>query len=130
MNEFIEQLVARINQIDGLPIQAVIDYAQADDSIGIYTLPGGNIVKSYMDAFVKAQPIEITGKGNDQQVISKALYLISNAIEQEFKTTDFASDNWTLEKLSILSSPSLNEIIDDKSYVFILDIQAQLYFKI
>src|SRR5690625_5030272 len=75
--DFLERLVARINEIDGLPVPCVPGYLMAGESLGAYPIPGSTDERVYMDGTKDVRlMIEIAMRSNTTKTIHDTLWLI------------------------------------------------------
>src|SRR5690625_184739 len=124
--DFLERLAERINAIDGLPIHCEPGYLQADESLGIYPIPGSQDVRVYMDGTKDVRLVyEIAMKSRIQGRIHNTLWLIQNELDnlQELKSHD---DSFKFDSITITNKPFINQADEQGFFIFLLNIQANI----
>lgn len=124
--DFLERLVDRINEIDGLPVPCVPGYLMAGESLGAYPIPGSTDERVYMDGTKDIRlMIEIAMRSNTQKTIHDTLWLIQNELDNltELESND---DNFIFKGITITNKPFINEANEQGWYIFLLNIRADI----
>lgn len=124
--DFLERLADRINEIDGLPIPCEPGYLGANESLGVYPIPGSRDINVYMNGTKDVQlNYEIAMKSKIQGKIHNTLWLIQNELDslQELESHD---DSFLFNSITITNKPFINDADDQGWYVFLLNIQANI----
>lgn len=124
--DFIERLNENVNQITGLPIRCQLGYLQPNESFCLYPLPGSRVAKEYMDGAKEQQlNFEFAMKSTSQRKINQTLWLVSNHLEDLLELTS-SDGSFDFEEIVITNKPFINQLDDEKTYIFMLDIQAKI----
>lgn len=123
--DFMERLKDNINELT-LPMHLTLGYLTTKDSLVLYPLPGGQVIREYYDG-IKDQSLnfEIGIKTKDQQKANATLWLIQNHLEQleELKSTD---SSFEFQNLKVSNKPFLSDQDEQGFFVYLLDITATL----
>ena len=124
--DFLERLADRINEIDGLPIDCEPGYLQADESLGIYPIPGSQDVRVYMDGTKDVRLMyEIAMKSRIQGRIHSTLWLIQNELDN-LKELESNDGSFNFNSITITNKPFINQADEQGWFVFLLNIQANI----
>lgn len=124
--DFIDRVKDKINTISDLPIPLRKGYLSGNESLVVYPLPGGQVLKEYYDGIKDEQlNYEIAMKSQDGSKIEQTLWLISDSLE---RTSEITSSDGSFEfnSLTITSKPFINEADEQGWFVFLLDFQVKL----
>src|SRR5699024_6297482 len=122
--DFLERLAERINQIEGLPINCEPGYLGADESLGVYPIPGSRDIRVFMNGKKDVQlNYEIAMKSRVQGRIHSTLWLIQNELDS---LTELESHDGSFEfdSITITNKPFINEADEQGFFTFLLNIQA------
>lgn len=124
--DFMERLKDNINSLPDLPMKLMLGYLTAKDSLVLYALPGGQVIREYYDG-VKDQSLnyEIGIKTKDQQKANATLWQIQTHLEQveEINSKD---SSFQFQKLSVSNKPFLSDQDEQGFFIYLLDITADL----
>lgn len=124
--DFMERLKDNINSLPDLPMKLMLGYLTAKDSLVLYALPGGQVIREYYDG-VKDQTLnyEVGIKTKDQQKANATLWQIQTHLEQveELISND---SSFQFQKLSVSNKPFLSDQDEQGFFVYLLDITADL----
>ena len=124
--DFLERLSDRINQIDGLPVPCEPGYLGANESLGIYPIPGSQDVRVYMDGTKDVRlMIEIAMRSNVQKTIHDTLWLIQNELDN-LTELESSNDSFIFKDIVITNKPFINEANEQGWYIFLLNIRADI----
>jgi len=122
--DFLERLAERINQIEGLPINCEPGYLGADESLGVYPIPGSRDIRVFMNGTKDVQlNYEIAMKSKIQGRINNTLWLIQNELDR-LNELESGDGSFEFEELIITNKPFINQVDDQGWFVFLLNIQA------
>lgn len=124
--DFLERLSDRINQIDGLPVPCEPGYLGANESLGVYPIPGSQDIAVYMDGTKDVRLMyEIAMKSKIQGRIHSTLWLIQNELDslQELKSHD---NSFKFISINITNKPFINQADEQGWFVFLLNIEANI----
>lgn len=123
--DFLERLVDKVNEINGLPIECEPGYLKESESFVVYPIPGSRVVNEYYNG-VKDQQInyEFAMKSKVAGRIHSTLWNVQTALEQidHIASND---DSFEFDELIITNKPYINQA-DDVWFVFLLDVQAKI----
>ncbi|MCT3526488.1 minor capsid protein [Latilactobacillus curvatus] len=124
--DFMERLKDNINSLPDLPMRLTLGYLTAKDSLVLYALPGGQVIREYYDG-IKDQSLnyEIGIKTKDQQKANATLWQIQTHLEQveELISND---SSFQFQKLSVSNKPFLSSQDEQGFFIYLLDITADL----
>lgn len=124
--DFMERLKDNINSLPDLPMKLMLGYLTAKDSLVLYALPGGQVIREYYDG-VKDQSLnyEIGIKTKDQQKANATLWQIQTHLEQveEINSKD---SSFQFQKLKVSNKPFLSDQDEQGFFIYLLDITADL----
>lgn len=124
-NDFQMCLIKYINKL-GLPIKARLDYLKEYDDLVVYPLPGGKIIRQFMDGTQEmALPFEVAIKLKDQETANAVLWRINEALSAMDLNIPSANGSYRFIGLD-LKKPFLNEKDNQGYYVYLLDLEANL----
>lgn len=124
--DFLERLAERINEIDGLPIHCEPGYLQADESLGVYPIPGSQDVRMYMDGTKDVRLMyEIAMKSRIQGRIHSTLWLIQNELDN-LKELQSHDGSYKFDSITITNKPFINQADEQGFFIFLLNIQANI----
>lgn len=124
--DFLERLAERINRIEGLPIDCEPGYLGADESLGVYPIPGSRDIAVYMDGTKDVQlNYEIAMKSKIQGRIHGTLWLIQNELDN-LNSLESLDGSFKFIDLGITNKPYINEADEQGWFVFLLNIQAKI----
>lgn len=124
--DFMERLKDNINSLPDLPMKLMLGYLTAKDSLVLYALPGGQVIREYYDG-VKDQSLnyEIGIKTKDQQKANATLWQIQTHLEQVEELISKDS-SFQFQKVRVSNTPFLSDRNDQEYYIYLLDITADL----
>lgn len=124
--DFMERLKDNINSLPDLPMKLTLGYLTAKDSLVLYALPGGQVIREYYDG-VKDQTLnyEVGIKTKDQQKANATLWQIQTHLEQieELISND---SSFQFQKLRVSNKPFLSDQDEQGFFIYLLDVQADL----
>lgn len=124
--DFLERLSGRINEIDSLPVECEPGYLSADESLGVYPIPGSRDIAVYMDGTKDVQlNYEIAMKSKVQERIHGTLWLIQNELDN-LNSLESLDGSFKFIDLGITNKPYINEADEQGWFVFLLNIQAKI----
>ncbi|OTO00566.1 hypothetical protein A5804_002078 [Enterococcus faecium] len=124
--DFIDRVKDKINSISELPIPLRKGYLSGNESLVVYPLPGGQVLKEYYDGIKDEQlNYEIAMKSKDGSKIEQVLWLISDYLEQ-IEDIHSLNESFEFSRLTITSKPFINEADEQGWFVFLLDFQVKL----
>ena len=124
--DFIEQLANKVNTIIELPKRCEIGYLGTGESFCVYPLAGSRTVLEYMDGAKDVQlNYEFSMKSPDQKKINDTLWYVSDFLDNltELESKD---DSFIFNDIQITNKPFINQMDDKKTFIFMLDIQANI----
>lgn len=124
--DFLERLSDRINQIDGLPVPCEPGYLGANESLGVYPVPGSQDVRVYMDGTKDVRLMyEIAMKSRIQGRIHSTLWLIQNELDN-LKELQSHDNSFKFNSINITNKPFINQADEQGFFIFLLNIQANI----
>lgn len=124
--DFLERLSDRINQIDGLPVPCEPGYLGANESLGVYPIPGSQDIAVYMDGTKDVRLMyEIAMKSKTQGRIHRTLWLIQNELDN-LKELESNDGSFNFNSITITNKPFINQADEQGWFVFLLNIQANI----
>lgn len=124
--DFMERLKDNINSLPDLPMKLTLGYLTTKDSLVLYALPGGQVIREYYDG-VKDQSLnyEIGIKTKNQQKANATLWQIQTHLEQveELISND---SSFQFQKLRVSNKPFLSDQDEQGFFIYLLDITADL----
>lgn len=109
-----------------LDIPLFNDNNGTDESLAIYSLPGGSVIKSYMDETKEKQlNYEIQGKSKDRDRIFNIISVISEILEN-IEDVKSANDYYDFQEIKVSSEPYFNDSETDGFLYFRVTFQANL----
>lgn len=125
-NDFIERLADKVNSIADLGLTAKLDYLSDDESLVIYSMPGGNVEQTYMDgARDVSLPFEIAIKTKRQHLANDTLWVINDELSDFDIQISSANDSYEFGSLDV-AKPFLNDQDEQGYYVYMLDVTAHI----
>lgn len=125
-NDFLECLTSTINSIPELQMQAVMNYPDESESLGVYALPGGRISGGDMLGRVKMTlNFEIAIHTKNIELANDTMWNISKALGDLALDIPSQNDSYEFESLEP-EAPSLNDRDEKGWYLFILDLTATI----
>lgn len=122
--DFLERLTEKINLELNLPLRLTMGYLQAEDSLVIYSLPGGRTIEEYFDGTkTKQLNYEIAMKHRSSQMIEATLWELQSFIDD---ITDVPSEHYQFNGMEITNVPFINQFDEQNYFVFLLNIQTEL----
>lgn len=125
MNDFIDRLHEYTANL-GLEFPIFIGQLETEDSISVYSLPGGKTIKKYYDGTIDKQlNYEFSIKTKDQEKGIKTLTVLAEALEH---TIDIPSNNnsYDFQKIIIGSEPFFIGGDNQGFFFYRLTIQVEL----
>lgn len=127
--DFLERLKDNIDGATSKEPAITIGYlSPKSDSFCIYPIPGSRVIQKYYDG-AKDQELNYeiamkqTGKGINE--INTILWLVSTHLEELSELTSL-DGSFDFESVEITNKPFINSLDDNKTYIFMLDIQAKI----
>ncbi|ALF02714.1 minor capsid protein [Streptococcus dysgalactiae] len=122
---FQEVLLDHINAIKDLPIKCRLDYFNDEgDDLVINAIPGGKIVKEYMDLTREVSlPFEIAVKSKNNRLASDIIWKINGDLSEfdlELLSTDDSYHFLSLE----VDKPGINGQDEQGYFIYTLQVQA------
>lgn len=125
-NDFIERLADKVNDIADLGLTAKLDYLSDDESLVIYSMPGGNVEQTYMDgARDVSLPFEIAIKTKRQQLANDTLWVINDELSDFDIQITSENDSYEFGSIDV-AKPFLNDQDEQGYYVYMLDVTAHI----
>lgn len=125
-NDFIERLADKVNGIADLGLTAKLDYLSDDESLVIYSMPGGNVEQTYMDgARDVSLPFEIAIKTKRQQLANDTLWVINDELGDFDIQITSENDSYEFGSIDV-AKPFLNDQDEQGYYVYMLDVTAHI----
>jgi hypothetical protein len=125
-NDFIERLADKVNSIADLGLTAKLDYLSDDESLVIYSMPGGNVEQTYMDgARDVSLPFEIAIKTKRQQLANDTLWVINDELSDFDIQITSENDSYEFGSIDV-AKPFLNDQDEQGYYVYMLDVTAHI----
>lgn len=124
-NDFSEVLRDFINTLN-LSLTCRLDYLSEKEDLVLYPLPGGKILKEYMDGKQDISLVfEVAIKTLDHQRTSSILWSINHALANFDLELPSKNNSYQFRGLEV-SQPFLNDRDDQGFYIYMLDVTAQL----
>ena len=124
-NDFSEVLRDFINTLN-LSLTCRLDYLSEKEDLVLYPLPGGKILKEYMDGKQDISLVfEVAIKTLDHQRTSSILWAINHALANFDLELPSKNNSYQFRGLEV-SQPFLNDRDDQGFYIYMLDITAEI----
>lgn len=124
-NDFSEVLRDFINTLN-LSLTCRLDYLAEKEDLVLYPLPGGKILKEYMDGKQDISLIfEVAIKTLDHQRTSSILWAINHALANFDLELPSKNNSYQFRGLEV-SQPFLNDRDDQGFYIYMLDVTAEI----
>ena len=124
-NDFSEVLRDFINTLN-LSLTCRLDYLAEKEDLVLYPLPGGKILKEYMDGKKDISLIfEVAIKTLDHQRTSSILWTINHALANFDLELPSKNNSYQFRGLEV-SQPFLNDRDDQGFYIYMLDVTAEI----
>jgi len=124
-NDFSEVLRDFINTLN-LSLKCRLDYLAETEDLVLYPLPGGKILKEYMDGKQDISLIfEVAIKTLDHQKTSSILWAINHALANFDLELPSKNNSYQFRGLEV-SQPFLNDRDDQGFYIYMLDVTAEI----
>nr|DAE55884.1 MAG TPA: Minor capsid protein [Caudoviricetes sp.] len=124
-NDFSEVLRDFINTLN-LSLTCRLDYLSEKEDLVLYPLPGGKILKEYMDGKQDISLIfEVAIKTLDHQRTSSILWAINHALANFDLELPSKNNSYQFRGLEV-SQPFLNDRDDQGFYIYMLDVTAEI----
>ena len=124
-NDFSEVLRDFINTLN-LSLTCRLDYLAEKEDLVLYPLPGGKILKEYMDGKQDISLIfEVAIKTLDHQRTSSILWAINHALANFDLELPSKNNSYQFTGLEV-SQPFLNDRDDQGFYIYMLDVTAEI----
>lgn len=124
-NDFSEVLRDFINTLN-LSLTCRLDYLSEKEDLVLYPLPGGKILKEYMDGKQDISLIfEVAIKTLDHQRTSSILWTINHALANFDLELPSKNNSYQFRGLEV-SQPFLNDRDDQGFYIYMLDVTAEI----
>ena len=124
-NDFSEVLRDFINTLN-LSLKCRLDYLSEKEDLVLYPLPGGKILKGYMDGKQDISLIfEVAIKTLDHQRTSSILWTINHALDNFDLELPSKNNSYQFRGLEV-SQPFLNDRDDQGFYIYMLDVTAEI----
>ena len=124
-NDFSEVLRDFINTLN-LSLTCRLDYLAETEDLVLYPLPGGKILKEYMDGKQDISLIfEVAIKTLDHQKTSSILWAINHALANFDLELPSKNNSYQFRGLEV-SQPFLNDRDDQGFYIYMLDVTAEI----
>ena len=124
-NDFSEVLRDFINTLS-LSLTCRLDYLSEKEDLVLYPLPGGKILKEYMDGKQDISLIfEVAIKTLDHQRTSSILWAINHALANFDLELPSKNNSYQFRGLEV-SQPFLNDRDDQGFYIYMLDVTAEI----
>ncbi len=109
-----------------LDIPLFNDNNGTDESLALYSLPGGAVIRAYMDETKEKQlNYEIQGKSKDRDRIFNIISAISDILEN-VENVESANGSYDFQDISVSSEPYFNESETDGYLYFRTTFQVKL----
>lgn len=119
--DLIDRLCEALNTVPDLPTRVRIGYMQADDSIGLYPLPGSSVIdQDWAGNQTKRINYEIAIRTKDQELANDSLWKISNFLEQ-LNDIESKNDSFQFDEIEQTGLPSVSEQDTQGYSVYMLD---------
>lgn len=124
-NDFSEVLRDFINTLN-LSLTCRLDYLSEKEDLVLYPLPGGKILKEYMDGKQDISLVlEVAIKTLDHQRTSSILWTINHALANFDLELPSKNNSYQFRGLEV-SQPFLNDRDDQGFYIYMLDVTAEI----
>lgn len=124
-NDFSEVLRDFINTLN-LSLKCRLDYLSEKEDLVLYPLPGGKILKEYMDGKQDISLVfEVAIKTLDHQRTSSILWTINHALANFELELPSKNNSYQFRGLEV-SQPFLNDRDDQGFYIYMLDVTAEI----
>ena len=124
-NDFSEALRDFINTLN-LSLTCRLDYLSEKEDLVLYPLPGGKILKEYMDGKQDISLVfEVAIKTLDHQRTSSILWTINHALANFDLELPSKNNSYQFRGLEV-SQPFLNDRDDQGFYIYMLDVTAEI----
>lgn len=124
-NDFSEVLRDFINTLN-LSLTCRLDYLAEKEDLVLYPLPGGKILKEYMDGKQDISLVfEVAIKTLDHQRTSSILWSINHALANFDLELPSKNNSYQFRGLEV-SQPFLNDRDDQGFYIYMLDVTAEI----
>lgn len=124
-NDFSEVLRDFINTLN-LSLSCRLDYLSEKEDLVLYPLPGGKILKEYMDGKQDISLVfEVAIKTLDHQRTSSILWTINHALANFDLELPSKNNSYQFRGLEV-SQPFLNDRDDQGFYIYMLDVTAEI----
>lgn len=124
-NDFSEVLRDFINTLN-LSLTCRLDYLAEKEDLVLYPLPGGKILKEYMNGKQDISLVfEVAIKTLDHQRTSSILWSINHALANFDLELPSKNNSYQFRGLEV-SQPFLNDRDDQGFYIYMLDVTAEI----
>ena len=124
-NDFSEVLRDFINTLN-LSLTCRLDYLSEKEDLVLYPLPGGKILKEYMDGKQDISLVfEVAIKTLDHLRTSSILWTINHALANFDLELPSKNNSYQFRGLEV-SQPFLNDRDDQGFYIYMLDVTAEI----
>lgn len=124
-NDFSGVLRDFVNTLN-LSLTCRLDYLSEKEDLVLYPLPGGKILKEYMDGKQDISLIfEVAIKTLDHQRTSSILWAINHALANFDLELPSKNNSYQFRGLEV-SQPFLNDRDDQGFYIYMLDVTAEI----
>ena len=124
-NDFSGVLRDFINTLN-LSLTCRLDYLSEKEDLVLYPLPGGKILKEYMDGKQDISLVfEVAIKTLDHQRTSSILWTINHALANFDLELPSKNNSYQFRGLEV-SQPFLNDRDDQGFYIYMLDVTAEI----
>lgn len=124
-NDFSEVLRDFINTLN-LSLTCRLDYLSEKEDLVLYPLPGGKILKEYMNGKQDISLVfEVAIKTLDHQRTSSILWTINHALANFDLDLPSKNNSYQFRGLEV-SQPFLNDRDDQGFYIYMLDVTAEI----
>lgn len=124
-NDFSEVLRDFINTLS-LSLTCRLDYLSEKEDLVLYPLPGGKILKEYMNGKQDISLVfEVAIKTLDHQRTSSILWTINHALANFDLELPSKNNSYQFRGLEV-SQPFLNDRDDQGFYIYMLDVTAEI----
>lgn len=109
-----------------LDIPLFNDNNGTDESLALYSLPGGTVIKAYMDGTKEKQlNYEIQGKSKDRDKIFNIISIISSILES-IENVPSNNNSYEFQEIAVSSEPYFNDSETDGYLYFMTTFQVKL----
>lgn len=125
-NDFLEVLCHHLNTLS-LPLIARVDYVDETEDLALYPMPGGAIESEDLAGNqTVALNFGIAVKSQDQQKANAILWEINADLTRFDLNLPSQNQSYEFLGLSVINTPSLNELDEQGYYIYQLEITARL----